>query len=407
MDELSRRGHELIVITSKKERGSNGSQEAENYLVLRRLVGRVRPGNMIDQLTRWRPSHIFGMMLTFVREIFFDLQDLSFIDRQIKQFQPDVIYLGHITIFSKALMPYLADCRFQIVYDEGGSGLIDSWTERGIWYKFAENYASRFSLLNNLKSLVIKFICLVSANRIKPHWGWPANMQIIFNSELNHKNAITCGVPVFGSHVIHSGIDTKKFAFTPKTKFGSPLSLIVPGRIEPRKGQLDAVRLLAKLREQGVDAKLVLVGGTLDQAYNLELEHEITGLHLENNVERFPMIAHEKLIDLYHQADICFFPSYFRTGFSRVPLEAMACGCITFSYGNEGSDEVLCDDRTGYIATSTDLIAVASVVVELISRPVRVKEITETARKEIEMNYSMEKYADRIEQLIINTARIH
>lgn len=407
IDELSRRGYEILVITSQKEKDSKSLHQADKYPVLRRLVVRTRIRSVIDQLTRWRTSHLVGMLLTFLREIFFDLQDMSFIERRIRQFQPDVIYLGHITIFSKALMPYLAACKIPMVYDEGGSGLIDSWMERGIWYKFVEEYTSRYSLLNSLKSLIIKIVSRISGNRIKPCWDWPANMQIIFNSELNRKNAVAHGVPIVGSQVIHSGIDTEKFTFIPKTRFGSPLLLIVPGRIEPRKGQLDAVRLLAILWEQGMDAKLLLVGEKWVNSYYMDVLREIRELCLEDRINIFPMITHEKLVELYHQSDICFFPSYYRTGFSRVPLEAMACGCMVISYGNEGSDEIIRDTHTGYLVSPADLPAPANIIKELIAKPVQVKEITDTARREIEAKYSMGNYVDSIEKLIISSARAH
>lgn len=407
VDELSRRGHEILVTTSIKERRLRQVHPTASYPILRSLHTQLNVNSFIARLTLRSWSYRFGILLVFVRELFFDLLDMKFIERQIKQFQPDMIYLGHITIFSRALMPFLAGCALPIVYDEGGSGLIDSWTESGIWCKFVEEFSSRYSLLNEIKSLLIKIIVWISANRLKSHWGWPADMQIIFNSELNRQNAVSRGVPVLGSQVIHSGIDTEKFTFIPKTKFGSPLLLIVPGRIEPRKGQLDAVRLLVTLQEKGIDAKLLLVGERWVSSYYLEIEQEIEENYLNNRVSFLPMIEQDKLIEFYQRTDICFFPSYYRTGFSRVPLEAMACGCIVISYGNEGSDEVIRDGYTGFLVPPAEYSGIANIIKELISNPERVMDIVSTARKEIEDDSSMDRYVDRIEEMIINTVGIH
>jgi glycosyltransferase involved in cell wall biosynthesis len=227
-------------------------------------------------------------------------------------------------------------------------------------------------------------------------------MQVIFNSQLNCTNAVACGVPVGNSHVIHSGIDTQKFTFKPRTKFGSPLTLIVPGRIEPRKGQLDAVMLLAELREQGLDSKLIFVGQKWANSYYSELEEEIKKQNLEKSVEFFSMMTQDELVGMYYQADICFFPSYQQVGYSRTPLEAMACGCILFSYGNEGSDEIISDTRTGFLVSPAEFRAIANIIKELTSNPITVRKITESAGKVIEVNCSMVSYIDSIEKILIS-----
>ena len=425
IDELHSRGHRILVITSTEGTTSKAPHQVDRYKISRKLhiIDNARdfankvfgllhkrrfptngfsntPTSDLDQL--W--SHPYKTLLSFVIELIFDLFDLRFIDRQIKRFQPDVIYLGHITNLSKSLMPYLAACSIPIVYDEGGSGLIDSWEERGTWYKFIHEYASRYAILNTIKPFVIKFVCKLSGNKINTRWSWPANMHIFFNSELNHLNAIARKVPVNGSMVIHSGINPEKFKYQSKTSFGNPLLLIIPGRIEPRKGQLDGVKLLATLREIGIDGNLIIVGESWSNSYYLELINEINKFSLVDKITIMSMITQDKLIDLYHKADICFFPSYFKTGFSRIPLEAMACGCILISYGNEGSDEIIRYKQTGFLVPSGDYLGMANIIREMITFPDLAKEIGWEARKYVENNHSMQKYVDRIDEIIINTA---
>lgn len=363
--------------------------------------------NHIDQLTRWHGTHIFGMLLTLLREVIFDLQDLEFIDYQIKQFRPDIIYLGHITCMSRSLMPYLADCPVPIIYDEGGSGLIDAWGEKSIWYKFVEEFFSRDTIMNALKKAFMKLVGKLSNNKIKTQWAWPCCLQIIFNSKLNYKNAILKGVPVNDAVVIHSGIDIEKFSFRAKQSLGSPLCIVLPGRIEPRKGQLDAVKLIAKLKDEGIDGNLTFVGGTWSDKYFLSVEDEIKKFDIQDMVTRMPMITQEELIDLYHGSDICFFPSYHKTGFSRIPLEAMACGCILISYGNEGSDEIIRNKQTGFIVEPGNYIEMVNYIKEMISNPKNVRDLTLEARKEVVKNYAMQDYVDRVEKIIISAAECY
>lgn len=386
VDELVCRGYKILVITSKKETLPKPSLRVSEYKVFRNLNIRINSRH-------------------FISEVICDLQDMMFLDRQIKTFQPDVIYLGHIICLSKALIPYLAGRKIPIVYDEGFAGLIHSWKKRGKWFYFVEEYTSRYSLVNRIKPLVVNIISKVSGNKIKTQWAWPGNMHIFFNSQLNLTNALAKGVPVNGAKVIHSGIDTEKFRFISRTQLNLPLSIIVPGRIEPQKGQKDAVRLFARLREWDIDGNIILVGENYSSSYYSEIEKEIKEFHLEDKVMLMPMVGHDKLIDLYHASDICFFPSYHKTGYSRVPLEAMSCGCIIFSYGNEGSDEVIQNEQTGFIVPNGAYVKIAEIIREMISNPKIVEGVVSNARKEIEDNHGMQKYVDQIEVVIADAVR--
>jgi glycosyltransferase involved in cell wall biosynthesis len=401
MDELFHRGHNILVITSIKETSSKSLGRVANYKILRKLHIRNKNYGVIGWLINRNRNRMLNLLLAFTSGLIHDLQDTRIIDQQINNFQPDVIYTGHISCLSRTIMPYLGACKIPTVHDEGGAGLIDLREQKGIWYKFVEEYVSRYSILNTLKSFVINFICIMSGNRIKSQWVLPDNLQIIFNSELNYKHAITRGVPVRRAKVIHSGVNTEKFSFLPRTNFGTPLSIIVPGRIESRKGQINAVRMLANLLECDIDGNMVIVGENWSNSYYLELENEIKELCLEKKITIVPMVGQNQLITLYKKADICFFPSYQEIGLSRVPFEAMACGCIVFSYGYEGSDEIIRNKQTGFLVASEEYQEITNLVKEMILTPTKAIEVTHNARKSIEENYSMEKYVDEIEETLI------
>jgi len=151
-----------------------------------------------------------------------------------------------------------------------------------------------------------------------------------------------------------------------------------------------------------MEAEAVLVGAVWSDSYHRELTAEISRLGLEDKVRLLQMVTQGELAGLYQVADICFFPSYFRTGFSRVPLEAMASGCITISYGNEGSDEIIRDGQTGFLVPCAGFERIAGLVNELRSDPGRLNGIARAARSEIEARFSLDRYVDSIEQLVMN-----
>lgn len=388
LNELELRGHEIRVITTLKEGHPKSIHTPPHYEIIRKLHKRNSAKHFID-------------------ELIIDLRDTAFLDLQIKRFQPDVIYLGHMEPFSKALMPFLAECKIPIVYDEGGMGLIFSWQNRGRWFFFIGEYISRFSILNKIQPFVIKTICKASRNRIKSTWAWPDEMQIIFNSELNLRNTIAKRVSINKFKVIHSGVDTFKFNLAPRTKLASPPLVIVVGRIEQPKGQKDAVHLLAKLIECGLDVNMMVVGEKYSMSYCLEIENEIKEQNLEGKIFILPMLPQDQLIDLYHKADFCFFPSYHKTGYSRVPLEAMACGCMVISYGNEGSDEIIRNELTGFLVRPRDYMQIVDILKRIYLNPEIAMNVVNNARNEIEANCSLQKYINEIEEILVNTASVN
>ena len=96
---------------------------------------------------------------------------------------------------------------------------------------------------------------LFSHGRMQQEWRWPI-IHAFFNSRLNERNAEEVGVPLARAEVIHSGIDISFFSFQRAKPFGNPLTLLLPGRIEQNKGQLEAVELCSMLNARGIPARL-------------------------------------------------------------------------------------------------------------------------------------------------------
>ena len=381
VDGLAQRGHEVLVLTTKKSGRGKADSRSLPYTVIRKLHDRYH--------ARFFPKEVRN-----------DLMDIAVIDRQIEAFQPDLIYLGHIYVLTKALIPYLADQALPIVLDEGGASLKGAWTDHGRWFRFTGDYRSRFGILNRVKPLVINLVCKLSKNRIKKDWSWPEDIRVIFNNQQNYKRIQALNVPLDGATVIHSGVDTDKFTFKPKTKIDSPIQIICPSRIEPRKGQKDAVQLIYQMKLSGINSRLKFIGPISSEDYYYELNNQISQFQIEDFITFIPMVSQKELVDYYHQSDILFFPSYQKIGFSRTPLEAMACGCVVISYGNEASDEIIRHGENGYLVEQENLQEVARIIEMLLSSPKKYEEMIDHTRQEIEKRYSLEKYIDQVEETI-------
>ncbi len=403
MDGLSQRGHEIRILTTKPDFALRAIPKDFPYPVIRRLHSPARKLRFFDWLTTRKLTRWLGISLVFLREILHDIQDTALLDTQIRAFKPDLLYLGHIMPLTRAFMPFLSKMQIPIVADEGGKGLIYSWQDHGLWQRFQAEFPEIPHFLGWLKKLTVEVVDRVSKGRVSKDWAFPKGIRAIFNSDLNRRNAEAAGVPLAETTVIHSGIDTQFFTFKRSKEFGSPLTILVPGRIEENKRQLDAVRLGALLKERGIPFELVIVGGSWNSTYAEWVEAEIQTNGLQKEVRILPMAGRADLVELYHWADITFFPSIQNAGLSRIPLEATACGSLLISYGCEGSDEIIRNGVNGFITIAGNIDKLGEIITNLFTNQQLYSNITSSARTKIENELSLSGYIQKIEDFILNT----
>jgi glycosyltransferase involved in cell wall biosynthesis len=95
------------------------------------------------------------------------------------------------------------------------------------------------------------------------------------------------------------------------------------GSLEPGKNRTTLLRAYAKLREQGIEQKLVVVG---QRAWRYEGDFRLAEeLGLKRDVVFAGYVSPEDMPALYNAADLFVFPSLYE-GFGLPVLEAMACG---------------------------------------------------------------------------------
>ncbi len=332
-----------------------------------------------------------------------DYKDMLSITKIFQDFEPDLIYLWHIGDLSNAIMPYFSNKEIPLAFDDGGLGAVSvrRHLNKDIYFTRNENdpLAKR-----KVKDFINSGINIISHNTLNSKWSWPRNMKLCFNSEYSKTNAQNNSVPVENSEVIHSGIDISKFQLIPRDTIRLPVRIITPGRISPEKGMMDSLHLLSKLKETNTLATLTLIGKDYSKSFYLEILKEIERLDLEKQVHVLPMVDHDNIARLYQNADICFFPSYQQYGLSRIPLEAMASGCLVITYGNEGSNEIIRNRENGYIVPEGDIDASIDIVQEVITDKRRYHNIIQNARLAIEQNHSIEAYVDKVELFLGSVA---
>lgn len=354
----------------------------------------------------FRAFHLLDSSSGTIARLFRDIVDVRFLHERVFSFKPDVVYLWHVVNFTRAIFPFLADSGIPVVYDEGGLGVGNCWRHGGSWYSWLEQ-PGKVRYKNAIKGWSGFVVQKLSGDLIKSRWKWPERMTIYFNSEQGKQRALEQGIPVHDSPVLYSGLNLSFFSFQERNRMNSPVHILVPGRIEPKKGQLDAVKLLGLLKQHEIAAKLTIVGKVFSDVYAQEIFDQVGALGLKDFVNILPMVSQDTLAHLYHDADICFFPSYRQYGLSRTPLEAMACGALVIAYGGEGSGEIILDQETGYIVQAQDYQQMEAIIQQHITQPELYQKMTRNARQAIEQFYSLDVYTDKIEAILLDAIQPH
>jgi glycosyltransferase involved in cell wall biosynthesis len=116
--------------------------------------------------------------------------------------------------------------------------------------------------------------------------------------------------------------------------------ILYVGRIQARKNLPRLVEAYARLRKQGLDAKLVMVGKTDWQSG--QLLEKIKELGLQDCVVFPGFVPFHDLPIFYNAAEVFVFPSFFE-GFGLPVVESMASGVPTITSCGSSLEEVAGD----------------------------------------------------------------
>jgi len=119
--------------------------------------------------------------------------------------------------------------------------------------------------------------------------------------------------------------------------------LTLPGRGTRLKGHADAIKLLARVRAAGIDARLLLLGVVEDN--RLHYLHELQSLADEMGVADFLALsaARSDIREIYAISDLILQLSTHPESFGRVVAEALCMGKPVLGYDHGGVGELLKD----------------------------------------------------------------
>ena len=172
--------------------------------------------------------------------------------------------------------------------------------------------------------------------------------------------------------LIYHGIDLESFNAAadaiPQTHARERPLILSVGRLVPKKGHEDLIAACARLRDEEIDFRCVIVGsGPLHEA----LAAAIYRHGLEDVVSLHGAMTHRDLIGLYRQASLFVLAPRIaddgdRDGIPNVIAEAMAVGVPVVATDISGIPELVRHEVTGLLAPSRDPAAIASAMTRLL-----------------------------------------
>ena len=211
---------------------------------------------------------------------------------------------------------------------------------------------------------------------------------------LDHAGAVLIGSPSFRDEVVgHHGTDPELFRIVPgatDTQRFSPSArplgqlqdlpvLLFHGRVDRRKGVLDLVAAVERMRARGRRLRLVVsgIGPDLD-----EVRSRVT-----DGIELTGYTAPDDAPDVYRTADVFVSPTY-SEGFSNTILEAMASGLPVVSTDSVGVVDCLRHDDNGLLHQPGDVEGLVAQLCRLLDDPSLRQRLATTALEEVRRLYS-------------------
>jgi glycosyltransferase involved in cell wall biosynthesis len=179
----------------------------------------------------------------------------------------------------------------------------------------------------------------------------------------------------------------------------------VLAQLSPWKGQDTAIEALRLLREEGIDAHLLLIGSAkfVARATRFDNEAFLAGLHARvaqhGLAERVSWLGErEDAPELVRALDVLLLPSL-EEPFGRALIEAMALEVPVLATSVGGPAEIVRDGQEGYLLPPREPAAWAQAVRLIVERPDRGREMGGAGRRRVLAHFTAERHAGAMLEL--------
>jgi colanic acid/amylovoran biosynthesis glycosyltransferase len=166
-------------------------------------------------------------------------------------------------------------------------------------------------------------------------------------------------------HVVHCGLDQSYLATAPRPS-SSTTRLINIGRLSEQKGQLVLIEAAARLREQGREFEIVIIGGG---PFKQAIEERIRKLNLGAHVKLAGWLSGPQVQEQLLNSRGLVLPS-FAEGLPVVIMESLAVGRPVISTYVAGIPELVQPGETGWLVPAGDVDQLAAAMAAMLDAPI-------------------------------------
>lgn len=187
-----------------------------------------------------------------------------------------------------------------------------------------------------------------------------------------------------------------------RTTDDSKLTIAILGPVYPLKNQkllLEAVQMLKDEAKKKV--RLWVIGRLIDSSYCHDVENIVC---TTENVEIMGLKTRKEIQELMKQIDVIVCASKEET-LSLTIIEGMMHQKVCLTTANTGIADFIAHKKNGLICKTQDVEDLAEKLTWIIEHPAECKTIAENARETYEKYFTIEKFGERLEDIINRTLR--
>jgi L-malate glycosyltransferase len=184
-----------------------------------------------------------------------------------------------------------------------------------------------------------------------------------------------------------------------------PVLLGVVAQITPWKGQDTAIEALRLLREDGLDARLLLVGAAKFVAAATRFDNEDYVTRLHELIERAGLAERvswlgerDDVPEVVRGLDVLLLPSW-EEPFGRAAIEAMALEVPVVATTIGGPAEIVADGREGYLAEPRQPRAWADAINAVLQSADRGAAMGRAGRRRVERKFTIAQHVSAIREV--------
>lgn len=371
---VAKKGHEVFVITTTRNRSLEGESVFEGLKVFRFYSG--YPVFLRHYLSVYNPFLIFK------------------IKKILKKIKPDVVHAHnvhfHISYHSLKLAKKFGAKVFLTAHDT----MLVSY---GKTYFPCGNNDFKVTAWQNIK---------IAGKRFNPFRNIAIKRYLRYVDKVF---AISSALKEFlasngiESELLHNGINVKEWErpnnekineFKNEFNITNKKVVLFGGRLSGAKGGEQIIKSFGLVLKEITDA-ILLVAGKKDEyarkMFNLAGKEGIGG-----KIVFTGWLDREKMKMAFFASDVCVTPSVYFDPFNLFNIEAMAAGKPVVGTCFGGTPEIVVDGQTGYIVNPLNCEEMGKKICELLSDTEKSAGFGRNGRKRAEEFFSLEKQAEKL-----------